>query len=286
MQITNDLGLPESLYQVVCGVNSKYSSGDADITVTQLIDSPRIRILRRNHADEITEDVSNLIWRFLGHVGHSIIHDEGWESQLKEERFYKEVRGWKVGGQIDLYDSGKLTDFKVTSKYSVKNGMKEEWENQLQCYAYLLRENGYKVETLEIVAILRDAGRADKNVAVLDALPWHIDVMREYVEDRVMAHSGAEESIPVCTDKERWYQPPVFAVMRKGRKSAVKLFDNKNDAMAMVYSGQGTGDSAGSSYYLEWREGVNRRCENYCEVSGFCDWWQVKKKLSEPVQNW
>ena len=54
----------------------------------------------------------------------------------------------------------KIQDYKVTSVWSViptkdnPNGYKEDWEYQLNSYAWLGRKNGYRAKKLQIIAIL------------------------------------------------------------------------------------------------------------------------------------
>ena len=48
--ITNKYGLPEAF--VNFAKLDKYSKGNADISVTQLIDSPRVLLMREEHKDK------------------------------------------------------------------------------------------------------------------------------------------------------------------------------------------------------------------------------------------
>ena len=63
-KITNNYDLPQSFVNFVR--NDKYSKGDANISVTSIIDSPRIRLMRDTHRDEMTTDVSDMIWPLFG----------------------------------------------------------------------------------------------------------------------------------------------------------------------------------------------------------------------------
>jgi hypothetical protein len=70
MKITNKHNLPEPIYRALTEDN--YSRGNSDLSVTQLIDSPRIRILKHRHNDEITEDASEMLWSVLGTAVHTM----------------------------------------------------------------------------------------------------------------------------------------------------------------------------------------------------------------------
>ena len=45
----------------------------SDISVTQLIDSPQVLQLRKQHKDDIVEDVSDRIWAIYGSAVHAIV---------------------------------------------------------------------------------------------------------------------------------------------------------------------------------------------------------------------
>jgi hypothetical protein len=55
--------------------------------------------------------------------------------------------------------------------------------------------------------------------------------------------------------------------MKNGRKTAVKLFDNQQDAEA--YAGE-----LGNSHYVEHRPAVSRKCEDYCSCCDFCNFYK------------
>ena len=71
MKVTNRLGLPQPIVEVLSRDN--YSKGDADFSVTELIDSPRQKALTNRHRDEITVDCIDLIYQFDGKAVHSIL---------------------------------------------------------------------------------------------------------------------------------------------------------------------------------------------------------------------
>ena len=58
MNITNNHNLPQSF--VNFARNDKYSKGQSDISVTTLIDSPRVRLLREAKSSEMTSDAADI----------------------------------------------------------------------------------------------------------------------------------------------------------------------------------------------------------------------------------
>lgn len=71
-KIVNKSGVSPALAMALSVEN--YSKGASDISVTELLQPPRIRQLLSRHGDEIEEDASDLIYRMFGKITHEIIH--------------------------------------------------------------------------------------------------------------------------------------------------------------------------------------------------------------------
>lgn len=283
MHITNVYGLPAALVRAV--TNDPYRSG-GDISVTKLIDSPQVRVLTKKYGQAVVEDVSERIWSLLGQAVHTILERAGEDDHVKvEERLYAEVGGWKVSGQFDRLDLNGTTldDYKVTSVWATKG--KVEWERQLNCLRWLAHMNGYKVDKLRIVAILKDwtnaKAKVDPNypkvpVKVIEVPVWDIDETYHYILERVALHQLAEAGGEVrCTDEERWYAGTTWALKKVGGKRAIKIYERKEDAGQVA---DGT--------VLEERPGVYRRCADYCPVSEFCEQWKESGGQAVPSADW
>lgn len=285
MKLTNNHQLPEAFVKFM--KNDKYSRGDSDISVTTLIDAPRINKLRERHDSELTMDVSERIWALLGTAAHHILEQAESPSVVTEERLYANVFDWKISGAIDIQEynpDGSITviDYKVCSVWSVMND-KPEWEKQLNCYAYLVRKaKELNVTSLKICAIIRDWNRRKASmesdypnapVHLVEVPLWTIEEQDKYIEERVALHMDAQERfffaepLPQCTEQERWAKPSRWAVMKKGRKSAVKLFDDERHAQLFIETQKGA-----DALFIEHRKGEYTRCQgNYCGVAQFCD---------------
>ena len=286
MIITNNHAVPEQFIR--CAKSDKYSKGKADISVTTLIDSPRISMLRNLHADQLQMDVTDMTYSLLGTACHHILEQsEPLPDEVYEERLFTEMFGWTLSGAIDVqkYEpDGSITimDYKVCSSWAVMND-KPEWERQLNCYAYLVQKNkDMPVNDLRIVAIVRDwsrrqakvsAGYPQANIQVIDVPSWTFEERQDYIGKRITAHQGCQQNfdftdpLPLCTDAERWAKPTRWAVMKKGRKSAVKLFDSEREAELFINNQKGA-----DALYIECRLGEYTRCgENFCGVAQFCD---------------
>lgn len=289
MKLTNNYNLPESLVAAVA-----FSDRDregCDYTITELLLPPRLAALRHQHWAVLEEDASERLWALLGSAGHEVLRRAGKKlgKGLIEERAIVELAGKKIGGQIDLAIQGDntMTDFKFTSVWAVKDGAKNEWEQQLNCYRWLADQYGVRVDRLQIIAILRDWSKpeASRNpeypqagVMVLDIPMWPLPDVKMWLEYRIGLHEAAKESLPECNPDETWERPAKWAVMKHGGKRATKLHDNL--ALARLHVEQ-----LGKCYAVEHRPGERPRCQHYCVCSDYCtqyaSWVAQTRKADE-----
>ena len=152
---------------------------------------------------------------------------------------------------------------------------------QLNCYAHLLRENGYKPLAMSVAAILRDwtkskAADSDdypqQQVVTLRIPVWSQDKTYAYLSDRVKLHQHAQQAadnndpLPLCSEEERWTRPGKVAICKRGRKRALKLVDNHQQAEEWM-----SGQNDSSDLYTEARPAQYPRCQSYCAVKAHCD---------------
>ena len=288
MKITNKYNLPDTFLSFAR--DGKYDKGAADISVTTLIDSPRINILKGQHTEEIESDVSDMIWPLLGTAVHHMLESgEAKGNITMEERLFVSIDGWTLSGAIDHQEEidGKIhiSDYKVTSVWSVIYG-KEEWVKQLNCYAQMVRlAKAKEVGSVRIIAILRDWNRRDamtkpdyprSPVATVDIPLWSEAEAMDYLRDRINLHQDAQmtwdtkEALINCSDEERWMKPTTYALIKKGNKRATKVFEHFDDAAAELLL-------VGTGYEVVTRKGEYTRCEQYCSVSEFCTQFAMEK---------
>lgn len=286
MQLTNRLNLPQPICEAV--KNDDYSRGDADISVTSLIGPPRIEMLRRKHEHELVEDVAENIYALMGKSIHNIL-ERADSTGITEERMFIEVDGMRISGQIDRFVllDGILQDYKMCSVWESIYGLKKDREEQLNCYAYMMRQKDYFVHMLQAVMIFRDwqmskakndASYPELQVEVKDIPLWTEEDQLAFIKQRVLIFQDAEINLPECTEEERWASPSKFAVMKEGRKSALRLLDSEEDADLWIDQNVKPADMKKIS--VVFRPGQSRRCEDYCPVRDFCE---QHKKLKGAV---
>lgn len=275
MRITNHYNLPESVVRAV--ENDPYRRGECDYTVTELISPPRQRRLKAIHAEKIEEDASERIWALLGQSVHVIL--ERADIGMAEERMYMDIGGARISGQYDTLslEDDTLSDYKLTSVWSVIDAPKPEWVSQLNYLALLAAKNGLDVKHIEVVAFLRDwskprARREESyprvGVTVLSVPMWPMGNTIEHMKDAIERHEDARLNLPFCTPSERWDRPTVYAVRKKGRKSAVAGGLHADMGSAIQHAERIPGG------YVETRQGESVRCAEYCSVAQFCEQYQ------------
>ena len=283
MKLTNKRNLPETIVNVL--KRPQYSKGKANLSVTELINSPRIVQLKRLHWNQLEEDASSMVWSLFGSAVHNILQHGKDEHHIVEQRLFADIEGWTISGAIDLQiveeDGVVISDYKVTSSWAVMNE-KAEWVEQLNSYAWLVEKcKRMNVKKLQIIAIIRDwKDRETKNpdypqapIVTVDIPLWDFETRTQFLKDRVHAHSEAyldaelDSPLPPCTPEQMWERPTTYALFKEGGKRAKKVFTIKEEADEALTDG----------HYIETRQGTRVRCESFCPVSGLCDQYQEWK---------
>lgn len=278
MRVTNKLGLPQPL---VDAVTREHRRVPRRYSVTELQKGVREAILARRHDGEIECDVSEMVWAIFGTAVHSVLENaRESETQLKESKLVQEMpNGYELSGIFDLYDdsTGTVTDYKTASVWKVKFGDYSDWREQTLMYCWMLRRLGFDAKRGEVVAMLKDHSKTKAKVGDHPPLPvftvgWDfdekdIDDIGMWLEDRFNLIAACEElpdeKLPMCSDEERWHRPGKFAVMKPGRKSALKLFDDED--AAWFYA-----EEKGGGCWVQHRPGEDRKCMEYCAAAPFC----------------
>jgi hypothetical protein len=285
MKLTNKYNLPQTFVNVL--KRPTYSKGRANLSVTQLINSPKIVALTSKFQDELEEDVADMVWSIFGTAVHGVLEHGKDDNHVIEERIHTSVDGWNISGAIDLQlknEDGSISirDYKTTSAWAVMND-KVEWEYQLNIYAFLVEKvKGVPIRDLGIVAIIRDWSRRDAATregypeAPIKELPirlWPMEQREEFVMHRIAQHSACEfameagESLPKCTPDEMWEKPTIWAVRKKGGVRAKSLHGTEAEAVAAV-------EKLGKDYEMEVRPGERTRCASFCPVNTYCQQWR------------
>ena len=290
MKYTNRKNLPPEGAEAISSRQDAYYKGEADFSVTELIDSPQLVYLQRKYESELVLDVHDLFSSWIGHLVHDSL-----EKPATARRLYCTVDGVVVSGAFDYYLDGVLKDYKTTSVWTVIYGSSlKKWTAQLNMYAYLLREDeGKEVEKAFIEAFMLDWSPSkakydhtypqSRHMRIPIPL-WTPEQQACYMEDRVDRHVNMAilgdlmSAFPECTPEEMWEEPTTYAVKKKKNKRASKVFTDKEAAKEFAKTDE--------DFIIETRVGARRRCEDYCDVSQWCPQFKnYKEKKNETIDS-
>ena len=287
MRVTNKLGLPAAF---VNAVSVRRHNAPGCYSATTLNKGAKEIVLTDRHFDELEADAADSVWAVWGTAVHALLESQK-DDNFHEEKFKVPVLNSYVTGQVDSYDMerGIINDWKTASVWKVQLGDFADWRLQGLAYAWLLTKSGLAVNKCRFVALLKDHSKTKaKNdreypqspvfVYEFDVKPDDLAATERRITNKVAeieaAYKLADDEIAECSAAERWADGEKWAVMKNGRKSAVKLFDSEADADA--FAGE-----MGNSHYVEHRPAVSRKCADYCPCKDFCNFYKAIKEARQ-----
>jgi hypothetical protein len=293
MIVTNKHNLPDPYFKA-CQRDSHPRFDMTEFSVTELNKGDKEILLTRRHWNELEQDCSDMVWAVFGTAVHKVFEAKEGDDEIAEERVstFLDTEHGKVrlSGGFDLYNASEqcLTDYKTTKVFSyqmkMQEGVDSEWARQLRAYWWLLSKNGFPVKRARNIILLTDFSKtnAKRDPAYpqtpIVTLDWKFGVMNgeeaasieeEFtgkVEAILKASELKDDDIAPCTKEQRWERGECFAVMKKGRKTALKRFSNEFEAEAMA--------AASPDLYVEHRPGVSVKCEDYCLCKAYCNYYR------------
>ena len=113
-------------------------------------------------------------------------------------------------------------------------------------------------------------------IQVIDLPLWPIEKTEAYIRERIDLHRNSKvaadwgDDLPTCTAEDRWLRGGSFAVMKEGKKRAVKICDSREEAVQFMETLE-----VKDKPYVEERPGEAIRCVNdFCGVSKWCSQYQ------------
>lgn len=311
---TNHHNIPNRIVAAVTR-DEKFSLGR--YSVTQLLAPPRIRRYLQEHTveEDVSERVWALLGKGVHAVIDGGDHATQ-EIEISGSVDVDGRSVW-VSGTIDDFRGGVLRDWKVTGTSTWRAGGRSEWIAQLNFYSWLLQRGRMRRSAqrssldahipvvpngIAVTMIFRDwigarakagagAGAGVSGVATdypaapiatLDIPMWSVEAVEEMIVDRLRVHMAAEATdladLSLCSDEERWHRPGEFAVMKAGRKRAMRVFSRREDAVAFAEH-QGIGGLS-----IDARPGVDARCADYCPVRSVCPHGAAQQQIQQSVK--
>lgn len=275
MKITNNLNLPAALVQAV---STERHNEEGCYSATTLLKGACETVLTKRHFEEIEVDASDSIWQVFGTAVHSIFEKQN-DNSFKEESFSVPVYNSKVTGRVDSYDIENeiIVDWKTASVWKVQFADFDDWKKQGLIYAWLMKQSGLEVKKCRFIALLKDhsksKARIDANypkspvyVFEFDITESELEEIETFIKGRILELENAEkiedEKLTPCSKEERWASDDKYAIMKTGRKTAIKLCDTEEEAKSLLEKLGGTS--------IEYRPAESRKCKDYCNVCKWC----------------
>lgn len=321
-----------------------------DISVTTLVDSPKIALLKKMHRNDLVMDVEDALNALEGTMKHTILelsdvsntdaqkvmqfvetmqkyHDKylsnaKGEKEMVRRKYAKKIQevikfssefldvhfenfrkgvlieeimthnfcGWILKGQFDRFevDEGKMLDLKVTSVWTYKNKVEHKnYEMQQNIYALLVKKVlGLEVKSSSLIFWFRDFQKAKRGTGLYPPSKiWEYKVrlhplekVEAYVEERIKLHQKVDaegQDSYDCTPEERWAEPDKWKVYKKGGQRAKMTLYSKEEAERWK------AENTSSDHEIRFFPGNNKRCEEYCVVSQWCNQFKKIKLIKE-----
>lgn len=251
----------------------RYFPETKQISVTTLLKPAHMLRLQHRHQDQIETDPMDLIPALVGVAWHAYVERYALHGVCERPQ-NATLAGWTITGIPDWYDpaEGVLRDHKTTRMWSKVFG-RREWEEQLNCYRWLLAMNGITINRMEIHAVYLDwsAKQVARNfdlprerAEVIEVAVWPMDDTQRFLRERLarLIEWDMDKQAPICSPDERWERGEHWAVMKTGRKRALKRCTSQLEAQSYV--------DQESGLFVEHRPGEPVRCQSYCPVREFC----------------
>lgn len=283
MKITNKMGLPEALVQAV---STQKHNKEGQYSATTLLKGACETVLTNRHWDEIEVDASESIWTVFGTATHSIFEKQK-DNTFKEEQFSVPVGNSIVTGRVDSYDleTETIVDWKTASIWKVQFKDFSDWYKQGMVYAWLMKKSGLNVKRCKFIALLKDHSKSKARQSAdypqspvyiyqFDVTEKALETIEQFILNKVQELETADkipdDKLLPCTAEERWATEDKWAIMKAGRKTALKVCNTKEEAESLMASLGGTD--------IEFRQGESKKCVDYCNACEFCPFYKNLKK--------
>jgi len=280
-----------------------YDKGEADYSMTEIIQPPRISFLKKMYHDQMEVSIEELWASLVGTAIHNAMESVHDADSIQEKRFYITILDRKIGLKPDIITvfsklpSGhlvyKLHDYKTMKPGAVRYGVKPDYTKQANGYTYALRQLGMDVQyaAIEWMAVgwdyneyIKGIEGYPKNMVGTFPVPlWTNERTKAFLENRIKLYKACEgctaNNLPFCTMDERWQKPDAWIVSKRGKNRQLPRlkFLTEQEAISAMRSRKDNAECE-----VLHRKSPAVRCERWCSVKSFCN--QYKEYVSKGVE--
>ncbi|AMD43396.1 hypothetical protein ZC03_009 [Pseudomonas phage ZC03] len=204
--------------------------------------------------------------------------DPSKEQVYIEQRSFKKIEGFTVGGKFDAVLGGIVHDIKTTSVWAwIKSSRDDDYRLQGSIYRWL-NQDKITEDVIRVCFLFTDwqkgmvgtvEGYPETRCAFKDIELMSIQETEKWVRNRLkqikkLRELPAEE-MPPCTDEEVWLEKPTYKYYSNPLKTdgrATKNFDNHLDAIAYL-------EEKGKGVVLTSPPRA-KKCKDYCNAFLVC----------------
>ena len=196
-----------------------------------------------------------------------------------EQRSYREIDGYKIGGKFDQVINGRLFDFKTTSVWTyIYGGKDEDYRLQGSIYRWLnpkiITDDYIYIQFLFTDWQRMRAKQDPVNYPQIKTKEYPVELLsipetEQWIKNKLRSLSAAwnkpEEELPPCNDKELWRSDPQFKYYADAAKTdgrSTRNFDTMPEAQAFMVTKGGKG-------VIKTIPGEVKACE-YCPAFSVC----------------
>jgi hypothetical protein len=259
---------------------ARQKRGYCDISVTELVAPPQIRVLKSRH--EYAVDPFDQVWAAFGTGLHKMLESKAEAAALAEMKLLADFevrapdgshRTVRLGGIADHYcdeQGGTLTNWKCSTAYKAKRLHDDgppafpDWLATENCYGYLWQLHGFKISKLRVCLLLKDWSLRDREEAANKFLCSKCS--KNHLRD---SKPGKEHAEFEDKNHVEWYPPTAIYLFELPVWSPQETIRYIRQRLELHVAAELCPDEKLPICTTEETWG-GRRCGHWCEVSQLC----------------
>lgn len=246
------------------------------LRVSDLHDAPLIKHLMIKHWDDLVIDPNKHIPALLGTAWHAAMEANRDATHITETRLYRNIDGITITGQPDIVTETTIEDFKTASVYQYIKQDFAHWTAQLNSYLWLNQNLKNKrlicwplYKDWSAMEALRIKPYPPRRITKIMLTQWDPEHTEQIIKQRVAIH---QQPPCECTREEKWQTDEQWALKSTKRKTAIRVLDTKEE-LGKYALAKGL-DLTRPEYSIERRPGLCKRCQDWCPVNTFCQYYK------------
>lgn len=286
MKLTNKKNLPVAFVNAI----KIYRPVAGRYGVTSLLNDPLQRTLLDKYWETLEIDVEDLIETVYGNALDTYLSQFESDDAMVQPKLEQAFGEVTVVGKPDIYypKTFVLEDYKFTKIAAIR--FSNTYPHQLNIYRWLLEQQGHKVEIAQLHYCFKDFRKMmdfelkrnpdypKAKIITHKVNLWSLEQTEGFIRNRLKLHLEKPEMECTKGDFGKWQGETTYAVMKKGRDSAIAATNpltkekllSREDCETVIRQKNWTQDYAKKIIWIEERKGFPRKCKDFCLVRSVC----------------